>query len=113
MELGSNFTPREILNIRGQLPIDIQEDLIEQAEDFANMANIAPGIQEARGSFPCEDFAEDLIDGMRTLAKRMRGDTKAEMLALIEHAEQLQTELAGQAEYGMNELDEVLKVLGA
>ena len=113
MYLGSNYTAREAFHIRGYLTAEEQQCMVEDAEDVETMRATVPNIEEARGCYPSEDFAENLISAMRDLSKRMRGDTKAVMLELIEQAEKLQTEVVQEGEYGASELQNALNVLEA
>lgn len=82
------------------------------AEDKAEAADDACShIQEAKCSFPGEDCLQALIDECRELGQGRV--TKAEVLALCEKLEKLQSSLARDAEYGLDELQQAERLLNA
>ena len=85
---------------------------LAEAEDKTEAANDACShIQEAKGSFPDEDCLQALIDECRELGQGRV--TKAEVLALCEKLEELQSSLARDAEYGLDELQKAERLLNA
>lgn len=77
--------------------------LLADYECQGNAANDAQThIQDAKGSYPAEDFLQEVINDLLQLAKGRV--TKAEVLAIAERLEELQTQVYQSSEYGINEL---------
>ncbi len=72
------------------------EALLEYASDASTY------IDEAKGSMPGEDCLQEFIDELNAMA--MWRVTKAEVKALAERLEELQTQLAQSSEYGLEQL---------
>lgn len=79
---------------------DALEDAQRDAEDH---------IQEAKGSFPSEDFLQELID--ECFAMGQGRVTKAEVLEFCERLRELQDTIARQSEYGLDELVKAERLL--
>lgn len=109
-----NYTHHELERISytiGNGQADLYAELAE-AEDKTEAANDACShIQEAKASFPGEDCLQALIDECRELGQGRV--TKAEVLALCEKLEELQSSLARDAEYGLDELQKAERLLNA
>ena len=61
-------------------------------------------IDEAIGCYPAEDFAHAVLADLRVLAKRLRGANAEDLTEIIAVLEDLQTEVSGSTEYGIDEL---------
>lgn len=81
---------------------DIDPEEIEMAvrksEAFDSL-ELESQIKEMRAGFPEEDFMDNLIDRMRDLANAVRGNNKEIAETLLREAEQLKSEIIGNAEY--------------
>lgn len=108
-----NYTHHELERISyviGNGQASLYQELAE-AEDKEEAADDARShIQEAKGSFPSEDFLQELIDQCRAMGQGRV--TKAEVLAFCEELEELQDTMARQSEYGLDELVKAERLLG-
>ena len=102
MDLGHTAANSEIYRVTGTLPAERIEALLEL--DSVDLSGVIVHIQEARGSFPGEDSLASIIEDLTALAKHMRGENQKELRSIIERADSLQSELARDAEYGLEEL---------
>lgn len=111
MQVSDCYSNSELFRVNGSLPPDRIESLID-AERRANaLESVEAHISEAKGCFTSEDALQSLIDDLRSLAKHVRGESRAELLRIVEGAEQLQTELWQSGEYGADELRQALKII--
>lgn len=110
---GSNNTAREVFNVTGTLPPNMIENLVDNAEDMEAVREIIPNIEECKNTFPNEDFIDNLgvISDLHDIARRLRGENKAAIIAAIEKLEALQIDVYHQSEYGRSELTKALNVL--
>jgi hypothetical protein len=74
----------------------------ELANDGAS--NAQTHMQEAASQYPTEDFLCNPIEELQTLAKRMRGENKTALLAIIETLDAIQLDTGRSSEYGRDEL---------
>ena len=85
---------------------------LAEAEDKTEAASDACGyIQEAKTAFPGEDCLQELINKCRAMSQGRV--TKAEVLAFCVELEELQSNLARSAEYGLDELKKAEGLLDA
>ena len=83
---------------------------LSEAEHAAqNVEDAIVHIQEARSAFPAEDCLHDVITHAQALARARV--TKADVQELVEMLENLQSELARSAEYGLHELKQAEQLL--
>jgi len=110
---ASNLTAAEVFRINGALPVELQETLLRKAEQLDEARACVAHVQEAAGQYPDEDFLQDAISDLQTLAKRMRGDNRADLLALVEKLETIQTDAHNSTSYGLDELSKAESILDA
>lgn len=109
-----NYTHHELERISytiGNGQAALYAELAEAEDKTGAVDDACSHIQEAKGSFPGEDCLQALIDECRGLGQGRV--TKAEVLALCEKLEELQSSLARDAEYGLNELQKAERLLNA
>jgi ABC-type sugar transport system substrate-binding protein len=70
-------------------------------------------IKEARGFVPPEDWMQDEIDELRTLALSMRGDKRVALGDILRRIEDKRDEQARASEYGMEQLDKAAEAIEA
>ena len=108
-----NYTHNELERISyiqgtGQAPL--YEELEEKESLEERMGDAATHIQEAKGSFPSEDFLQDLINQCRAMSKGRV--TMAEVAEFCKDLEELQSQIAQSSEYGLEQLAKAEKELG-
>lgn len=108
-----NMTPREEFRLNGSLCEQTIESLIERQEDESNLdvEGAVVYMEEAKGCFPDEDFLTAVRTEIRTVANRLRGRNKDELLELVEKLGQIESEITQQSEYGQDELKKALGCL--
>ena len=74
----------------------------EIAEDGYSTARVY--IDEASTQYPAEDCLQGHINALQALARNMRGDNRADLLALVADLQQTQSDLMHAGEYGRDEL---------
>ena len=107
-----NYTHHELERISytiGNGQAALYAELAEAEDKTGAVDDACSHIQEAKGSFPGEDCLQALIDECRELGQGRV--TKAEVLALCEKLEELQSSLARDAEYGLDELQQAERLL--
>jgi hypothetical protein len=110
--LGSNATPREMLNVLGSLPVSVQETLVDNVDDVERMRGTVAYIEEAKNCYPTEDCLEPVLKLLRTLHGNLRkSDTKDAIKFILDQADDLQMGLSRAGEYGASELQNALNVL--
>lgn len=107
----SNMTAREHLRLCGAVPVEKIEDLLEKEEALEEMEGIDAHISEAMAQYPAEDFLQGPINRMHELAKRLRGDNRAELLGIIEQLDDIAQCTFNSADYGRSELNAVIKTI--
>lgn len=109
----SNMTPREEFRINGTLCEKTIESLIEHHEDENGLQvdGAKVYVNEANGCFPQEDFLTTVTADIRTIANRLRGRNKDELLELVQRLEQIESEINQQSEYGHSELKKAIECL--
>ena len=108
-----SLTPRENLKLHGALPAGQLEDLIDWHERTEDVGDVACHLDEARGQYPAEDFLADVIERLHTLAKRVRGDNRSDLLAIIESLDDVAQTTFNAADYGRSELSKAKASLEA
>lgn len=108
-----NYTHHELERIsyitgNGLAPVYQEASRVETLEDAS--VDACGYIQEAKGSFPGEDFLQGLIDQCRAMAKGRV--TKADVLAFCVELEDLQDEIARSSEHGLEQLAKAEQELG-
>lgn len=109
-----NYTHHELERISytiGNGQAALYAELAEAEDKTEAVDDACSHIQEAKGSFPGEDCLQALIDECKALGQGRV--TKAEVLALCEKLEELQSSLARDAEYGLDELQQAERLLNA
>ena len=107
----SILTISEEFQMFGEITGSRAEEAMNAIVMGENVPSIKAHIDEACAMFPDEDFTAEIIIEMRGLAKRIRGENRAEMLQLIEKLEAKNEEVWQAAEYGVDELKKALKVI--
>jgi len=105
---SSNMTHAEYYLLNGTLSPVRCEELIEVSDAMNRVAGHAGGIDEALGQFPDEDFLQEIIDDLGTLARNLRLDNRQTCKDIVKALELLQTETNQAAEHGREELRKVL-----
>lgn len=105
-----SLSPAEHFRVHGTLPTNAIEDLLEAVKSADVLDDIEAHIEEARGCFLEEDFGQRTKDRLHDLAKRLRGDNKLEVLAILEELTEDIDQEVKSGEYGY---DEFKKALGA
>lgn len=99
-----SLTPREHMKLHGALPADQLEDLIDWQERTADVSDVACHLTEAGGQYPAEDFLSGPIARLHALAKKIRGDNRSDLLAIIEALDDVAQTTFSAADYGRSEL---------
>jgi hypothetical protein len=107
----SCLSDEEVYSLTGTLPADRIEELLDVAPLLSEAVASAPCVHEAMGQFPSEDFLQEPLDKLRDLVKRMRGDNRETLTAIIEELNTIATQQVHATEYGKEELKKVLKAL--
>jgi hypothetical protein len=107
---GSNMTHAEYFYLNGKLSEQRTEQLLSalhdaQAFDVREYASYA---QEAQSGFPEEDFLAEHTSDLHHFAKRLRGENKKELLAIIERLIQTESDVAQSGEYGYDQLRKII-----
>lgn len=108
---GINYTDKEIFRLTGALPGERLEALLERAEELENAVDIEAHISEALGQYPAEDFLQEPINRLNQLAKRLRGENRAEVTYIIEMLDDIAQCTFNAGEYGKDELHKAKKTL--
>lgn len=104
----SSLTIKEHFNLHGSLPTATIEQLVDDLADrgpvneAAEAATVYMG--EASGQFPAEDFLSAVTGKLQDLAKRLRGNNKAELLGIIESMDDIAQTTFNAADYGREQL---------
>lgn len=109
----SNLTSNELERyayLAGNTQLAELSEYQSQVEDFCS---IEPHLSEAQGCFVGEDWADEPLQDLHALAKRLRGDNRAELDRIIESIEEVRREAVQNAEYGRDELRKALKLVDA
>lgn len=109
----SAMPPREEFRINGTLCTTTIEALIDHQEDMSNIEldSVQVWIKEAKGCFPSEDFLTAVRNDIRTVANRLRGRNKTELLELVEKLGEIESATTQESEYGHTELKKALECL--
>ncbi len=96
--IASNLTPSEYYHVNGTLLPEQIEALLDRWEQTSDM-NISPHIQEARCSYPEEDFLVHVIRKVESL-----GLPKAKVKVIVDMLDEVQDEVTRSTGYGLDEL---------
>lgn len=107
------MTPREEFRLNGTLSETTIEALIVEHEDApaVEFDSVECWIKEAKGCFPAEDFLTSVRNDILTIANRLRGQNKLQLLDLVQKLGEIESEISQQAEYGSTELRKALNEL--
>jgi hypothetical protein len=84
------------------------ERLADELADLPTVDTIEARVSEAVAQYPEEDFLEKLADRVFELGKLLKGDNKAEAHAIAKELTELGQQVANDAAYGREELDQIL-----
>lgn len=107
---ASNMTAEEHLRMNGTLPLDMMEELAGYPAKLEALESVEHYMSETMGQFPAEDFLSDPITRLQALAKRVRGDNRDEVLAIIEQLDDIAQTTFNAADYGRDELRKGIKL---
>lgn len=110
---NNGLTDTEYFRMHGTLPVDRIESLIEIAPKACEAVKGIAHLDEARASFPGEDFMENLAELIRDVHKRVKGDNKIQLGYALELVENIRSEVSNSADYGRDELRKLRAILGA
>ena len=110
MYVASNMTLAEEFRMNGALSADSIESLIEREALLDGLNGIEVKIKEGMTQFPAEDFLQGPIKRLHQLAKKLRGDNRSEVLAIIESLDDIAQCTFNSADYGRSELKDALKI---
>lgn len=110
---ASNLSHTEYFRLNGQLSSERVEQLLDDSKIAIELdvREFAPYAQEASGQFPSEDFLHEIVSDLYYLAKRMRGETKKELLGIIESLEDALQCQANASDYGRGELSKIIQTI--
>ena len=72
--------------------------------DMKDTAAAIVYIKEARGSFPAEDYLEEILHEFRAIVKLAKGETRARLERAVERLDEKTDALKQASEYGLAEL---------
>jgi hypothetical protein len=96
-----SLTIEEHYKLHGNITPEQTESLLECQNVLANMTYVND--VDIRAGFPDEDFLESVFGMLRTLEKRLRGDNKLALGAIIEELDSIALQTARSVEYGLEE----------
>lgn len=108
---STNMTHAEHFRMNGTLSEARCLELIDLSEQAPIYKDAITKIGEAIGQFPAEDFTSDISDRLHNIAKRLRGNSKSNLLSVIEALDDLTQCTFYATEYGRSELHGALKIL--
>lgn len=108
---SSGMSNAEFYRLNGTMTDERIETLLGAEAAAADRGSVVSDLDEVKAGFPDEDCASALIDRMQQLAKRLRGDNRTELLALVDGLLTLQTSLANNAECGCEKLKDAIRAL--
>ncbi len=102
----SNLTHRELFRLHGTLPPERVESLLDDIDAGAavDVAGALIHISEARGQFPAEDFASEIVSQLQALRANLRGANRDKLGQIIESLEDLLQCQFNATDYGLDEL---------
>lgn len=109
----SNLTHKEYFRLHGSLPPERCELLLHDTDAGAavDAAGALAHISEARGQFPAEDFASEIVTQLQALRANLRGSNRDKLGQIIESLEDLLQCQFNASDYGLSELREAEKCL--
>ena len=84
------------------------ERLADELAERPEVDAIEARVSEAIAQYPEEDFLEKLADRVFELGEKLKGDNKAEAHAIAKELTELGQQVANDAAYGLEELDQIL-----
>ena len=98
-----NLTAEEEYHTTGVLVNKLQiERLLDL--DMKDTAAAIVYIEEARGSFPAEDYLEGILHEFRAIVKLAKGETRVRLERAVERLDEKNNALKQASEYGLSEL---------
>lgn len=95
---------------------DPKAAILGELADRSNAEDLFSGIEsyvdEAHAAYPEEDFAGDVISDLQTFAKRLRGENRADLLAIANTLTELQHQQFLSTDHGREELSKIRMILG-
>jgi hypothetical protein len=94
-------------------PEDV-DAILESAERFRKQGSplkMPTHVGDVCSGFPDEDFACHVLKRLRYFADTLKGSSKQECLAIVTVLEDLEQEIAGNVEYGKDELRKIENAL--
>lgn len=110
MFYASNMSAEEEFRITGTLNPGAIETLLDRETLLRNLDGIDVKIEEGMAQFPSEDFLQGTINRLHQLAKKLRGENRLKVLAIIECLDDLAQCTFNAADYGRSELKDALKM---
>src|SRR4030066_1348961 len=104
MYINSNLTPREAFRIHGALDHAMIERLIDDSEALKTVSDAQDHLNEAENALVSEDFLSDVISDLEAIAKRLRGDNRADLLGIAQKLQDLELSTGRAMEYAKSEL---------
>lgn len=110
---SANMTHEEFYRVNGTLTPERIDSLLDEQSNLESfdVREFTAYAQEARGCYIGEDFAQEHLDDLRDIAKRLRGDNRNSLLMLIDRLQDSVKEAVGNAEYGASELDKIISTV--
>ena len=109
----SNLTAQEELRLTGTLALPRIEELLELDDKLKGLSRIGAHIDEAMAQYPAEDFLTPIMDRLHQFSKRLRGDNRSDLLAIIETIDDFAQCTFNAADYGRNELRKATRAIEA
>lgn len=106
-----NYTPAEYLKLHGTLPVCVIEEILDKQDQIQDLDGIEAHIQEGMTALTAEDMLAEQVSRLNALAKRLRGDNKQELNAIIESVEDFLQCQFNQADYGRDELKKAIAAI--
>lgn len=104
----NHLTLEEEYRITGTLTPKRIEGLLDVNMKMESIVGLEGSIDDARVSFPSEDFMNPAIRKIQAMIKNSRGHNREQLLELLQIIEDISTEVVNSADYGRNELGSVI-----
>jgi uncharacterized protein YunC (DUF1805 family) len=105
-----SYSPEENYRMFCAIHPDQMEELLDIAARMESIQSIEGNLIDAN-SYPTEDFLSGPIDRLHDLAKRLRGDNKETLLAIIETLDDIAQCTHYESEHGRSELKSALSTI--
>ena len=101
---STNLTNAEYFRLNGNLSNDRIESLLdlEETAESVNLDNLGTNLEEIRGSFPYDEFAEDVIYELEQLAGLLNDEQAIDLYRIIKTLEHRVISLIDEANYGIS-----------